>query len=255
MLLAIDIGNTFIHVGLIKGQRIIKIYQIVTANPQGKLIKDFKKVCKHIKKNFKLFEGPIVCSVVPQALKIVEKVLKNEIRKGTIVLGRDLIVPISNRYHNPKQVGQDRLVCAYASMRLYGCPVLVIDLGTAITLDVVSTKQEYLGGIIVPGIRLSAESLFHKTALLPKVKISRPTSLIGKDTKASILSGIFYGYGAMMNGLIELIAKKFKNRFKVIVTGGYSDIMKHYIGKRIDVIDQHLVFRGLQLLWEWEINH
>ena len=166
-------------------------------------------------------------------------------------MGKDVIVPLINRYRNPRQVGQDRLVGAYAALKFYGAPVIVIDFGTAITFDVVSKRREYLGGIIVPGIRLSAESLFHKTALIPRIDIVKPGPLIGKDTQESVLSGIFYGYGAMSRGLIELIAKKFKgDKPKVIVTGGYTAQMKKYIASQITKIDRYLVFKGLFLLWE-----
>ena len=122
------------------------------------------------------------------------------------IIGRDIVVPIKNRYKNPKQVGQDRLVGAYGAMKIYGCPLIVVDLGTAITFDVISPKGEYLGGAIVPGIRLSAESLFLKTALLPHIEIQAPRHIIGKTTQESMLSGLFYGYGSLCRGIIDLIS-------------------------------------------------
>jgi type III pantothenate kinase len=102
--------------------------------------------------------------------------------------------------------------------------------------------------LIIPGIRLSAESLFEKTALLPKVRVCKPASVIGKDTKGSILSGIFYGYGEMLKGLIDLLAQKLHARPKVIMTGGYASLMKAYMNKRVDVMDADLIFKGLALL-------
>ncbi|MBU4333706.1 MAG: type III pantothenate kinase, partial [Candidatus Omnitrophica bacterium] len=119
----------------------------------------------------------------------------------------------------------------------------------AITFDIVSKKGEYEGGMIIPGIRLSAESLFKNTALLPHVDvIEEPEELIGKDTKQSILSGIFFGYGEMCSGLIKNISKNIKGRPKVIITGGFADLMKKYLSKKVTKVDPDLVFKGLGLL-------
>jgi type III pantothenate kinase len=164
------------------------------------------------------------------------------------VVGQDIKVPIKNNYRYPRQVGQDRLVGAYAAKVFYGVPLIVVDFGTAITFDVVSKKGEYLGGIIVPGIRLTAESLFKKTALLPKVEIARPKELIGRDTKNSILSGIFYGYGSLCDGLVRLINQELQFRPKVIATGGYVEIMQQF-SREIQKVDEELIFRGLSLLY------
>ena len=140
------------------------------------------------------------------------------------------------------------MVCAHAAVELYGAPVVVVDLGTAITFDVVSSKHEYLGGMIVPGIRLSAEALYDKTALLPKIEIHKPKRLIGKTTEESILSGLCYGYGEMITGLIDLLSKQWKERPEIIVTGGFSDLMKHYVPEYKCIVEKELVFKGIQLL-------
>ena len=166
-----------------------------------------------------------------------------------LVVGRDIKVPIKNLYRKAYQVGQDRLVGAYGAKILYGTPAIIIDFGTATTFDVVSKKGEYLGGVIVPGLRLSIESLFEKTALLPKVKIQRPEGVIGKDTKNSILSGISYGYGSLCDGMIELISKQIKQKPVVIITGGYSALIKEFI-KRFDYIDKSLVFKGMYFSYQ-----
>ena len=247
-MLAVDIGNTMISLGVLKGKSVVAVREIETRLPGAKLQESLNQVLNKFKKDFS-FEDAIICSVVPPVLEVIKKVIEKNLRIKPLVVGKEVRVPIINRYRNPKQVGQDRLVGAYAAMQYYGKPVIVIDFGTAITFDVVSKKREYLGGIIVPGIRLSAESLFHKTALIPRIDIVKPGPLIGKDTQESVLSGIFYGYGAMSRGLIDLIAKKFKSSPKVIVTGGYTQQMGKYIADQITKIDRHLVFKGLYLLW------
>ena len=202
-----------------------------------------------IKKKYPQLSGVILCSVVPEHLKIVQRAVQRYLKIEPLIIGKNIKVPIKNNYFNPKQVGQDRLVCAYATKYLYGYPAIVIDFGTAITFDMVSPQGSYEGGIIVPGIRLSVESLYKKTALLPKIdSIHKPRALIGKNTKDSILSGIFFGYGSMCCGLIDQISKQLKGKPKVIVTGGYTHLMKKFISKKISKIDKNLVFKGMQLL-------
>ena len=202
MLLAIDIGNTTIALGLIENKKVLKISRVETHLPRNFLRKKLRTICASFARQCPQLEGIAICSVVPPRLEMVQSVAEKIFSIKPFVIGKDRLVPITNCYRKPKQVGQDRLVCAYAAMTLYGAPTVIIDFGTAITFDVVSRKKEYLGGIIIPGIRLSAESLSAKTALLPKIRIKGPKSLIGRDTQGSILSGLFYGYGAMSSGLI-----------------------------------------------------
>lgn len=243
-ILAVDMGNTSISFGLFRGKRIVKRMDIPSGQSAVSLRKALRKACGR----FKTARGVVVCSVVPRILKIAEPLLRKQF--GEIqVAGKNLEIPISNRYRNPRQVGQDRLVGAYAAAHLYRTPCIIIDLGTAITLDVVSGKKEYLGGIIAPGIKLSADTLFQKAALLPRVVIKKPRHLIGKDTETSILSGIFYGYGEMLKGLVEMTVRKTGGNPYVIITGGFTDLMRRYIRSRIDKVDRDLVLKGLRLLY------
>ena len=202
MLLAIDIGNTTIGFAVIRQGRAYCITAIVDTDAK---INKIKAVVAKILRAHAISRA-IICSVVPKASKTLEDMLKKTVPVD--IIGRDIMVPIKNRYKNPKQVGQDRLVGAYGAMKIYGCPLIVVDLGTAITFDVISAKGEYLGGAIVPGIRLSAESLFLKTALLPNIEIQAPRHIIGKTTQESILSGLFYGYGSLCKGMIDLLSSQ-----------------------------------------------
>ena len=246
MILAVDIGNTTIRLALMRGRRVVQRFILETELNHRDLTAEFQRVLGRLPgKNVRQV---VISSVVPLKLRLVQEIILKNMGIKPKVIGRDVIVPIKNRYRNPKQVGQDRLVGAYAALKLYGVPAIVIDFGTAITFDVVSARKEYLGGIIVPGIRLSAESLFSKTALLPKVRIQCPRSLIGRDTQGSILSGLFYGYGALSSGLIERIAKTIKGKPKVIITGGHLSLMRKFISKQVDVVDPDLVFKGIALL-------
>ena len=249
MLLAIDIGNTTISLGCVKGGRVVKTYDIPTASSAKQVHLQLKRLLGKILKKFHRIDGVVICSVVPSVLKYVCASVKQLVSCPVSVIGKDIRVPIKNNYRHPKQVGQDRLLCAYAVKTLYGRPAIVIDFGTAITFDVVSHRGEYEGGMIIPGIQMSADSLYQKTALLPRIdKIRAPRSLVGKDTKHSILSGIFYGYGAMSQGLIDMISRSLRGKPKVIVTGGYTHLMKKFVANKVNKIDPHLVFKGMYLL-------
>jgi len=264
MLLAIDIGNTTIGFAVIhKSGRIVSVAIVDTEAKANKIKAVVARVLRaHV------ISRAIICSVVPKASRVLEDILKKTVPVD--IIGRDIIVPIKNRYKNPKQVGQDRLVGAYGAMKIYGCPLIVVDLGTAITFDVISPKGEYLGGAIVPGIRLSAESLFLKTALLPHIKIQAPRHIIGKTTQESILSGLFYGYGSLCKGMIDLLSVSLRGTseasdeaisVKVVMTGGHTRLMKKFISPKISklsnrhsresgnpIIDEDLVFKGIYFL-------
>ncbi|MBI5024949.1 MAG: type III pantothenate kinase [Candidatus Omnitrophica bacterium] len=249
MILAVDIGNTTIACGVCAGRKILAVYRMDAFSGKARLTKEMEKLCGRIYRQYPSLRDVVICSVVPKALAIAEGVIRRKLHVKPLVIGRDVKVPIKNNYKNPRQVGQDRLVGAYAAKCLYKAPCLIIDFGTAITFDVVSARGEYEGGIIIPGLRLSAESLFQKTALLPRIDAIRaPRSLIGKDTVESILSGLFNGYGAMCRGLIDQIAGTMSRRPKVIITGGHTRLMQKFIRKKIDKIDQTLVFKGIVLV-------
>ncbi|MEI7998482.1 MAG: type III pantothenate kinase [Candidatus Omnitrophota bacterium] len=247
-MLAIDIGNTTIALGVLKKGKVIESLRIDTTDKSHVL-----KVALNKRLNYFLKKGydckrVVICSVVPTKTELVERYIKKILNTRPVVVGRDVIVPIKNCYKKPSQVGQDRLVGAYAALVLYGKPLIVVDLGTAITFDVVSQKGEYLGGAIVPGIRLSAEALFLKTALLPEIDIHAPKNPIGKTTQESILSGLFYGYGALCQGFIDLLARQVKVKPKVVMTGGHTQLMKKFVSPKIRIIDENLVFKGLYIL-------
>ncbi len=249
MLLAVDIGNTMISLAVLRGKRIVGRFSVETPCKGQKNSWAIIPMLKDIKEKHPQINKGVVCSVVPPVSKMIQSVVKRRFNIKLSVIGEDIKVPIQNNYRDPQQVGQDRLVGAYAAKCLYGVPAIIIDFGTAITFDVVSSKGIYEGGIIIPGIRLSVESLFQKTALLPPVNsIKIPRQLIGKDTEESILSGIFWGYGTMASGLIDLIQKKCKGRAKVIVTGGHTSLMKKFIVGKIDEVDKDLVFKGMKIL-------
>ncbi|MCX5702486.1 MAG: type III pantothenate kinase [Candidatus Omnitrophica bacterium] len=240
MLLTVDIGNTNINFGIFKGLRLVKKFFIPT--------KDYS--IRRIKSELRKYsiKESIIASVVPKACNILEKDLKSLFTRRPCVLGKNTKVPIINFYRNPSKVGQDRLVNAYAGVMLYGAPLILIDFGTAITIDVVSKKKEYLGGLIIPGLGISLTALAKHTALLPRIKLSDPKELIGSDTKNSILSGIVYGFSALADNLAERIKDKIGMGAKIVATGGDIGLIAKY-SKCIDKVDRDLTLKGLNIIF------
>ncbi|MDD5045282.1 MAG: type III pantothenate kinase, partial [Candidatus Omnitrophica bacterium] len=188
-----------------------------------------------------------ISSVVPKARDILSRDLKKLLGITPFILGKNITAPIKNLYHYPKKAGQDRLVNAYAGAMLYGAPLIVVDLGTAVTFDVVSRKKEYLGGMILPGLRVSLEGLFENTALVPKIKLKSPKEFIGRDTESGVLSGLVFGYAALIDKLSERIKEKIGKGAFVIGTGGDMELVGRYC-REMDRIDPDLALKGLDLI-------
>ncbi len=246
MLLAIDIGNTNISCGIFKGSKLIKKFDIPTRT-------SFKKhLAKRIKDPFKI-SASIICSVVPKQTKIVFQDIVSLTGKTPYILGKNLIVPIKNLYHKPKQVGQDRLVNAFAASFFYRPPLIVIDSGTAITFDVISRNKAYLGGLIVPGMGISLAALKEKTALLPQVKLDQPQSLIGTDTKKSMISGVVLGTADLCKGLTARLKQELGKNVQVVGTGGNICMIKKYSRMHMKV-NSDLTLKGINLIYRDEIK-
>lgn len=241
MLMAIDVGNTNINIGLFRKNRLIKRYSLPAKN---------NKYCTYINKVIKRLkvDNVIICSVVPSMTRCLENNLRKILDKKVLIVGKNIKAPVKNLYQKPKEVGQDRLVNAYAGTLLYGSPLIVVDFGTAVTFDIISKGAEYLGGLILPGLELSLEALHRGTALLPKVKLNKPKELIGRDTKNSILSGIVYGLAALTDDLISRIKNTIGSKTKVIGTGGSINLIKAYC-KEINYADKDLTLKGLNAIY------
>ncbi len=241
--LCIDIGNTSITVGCFKNGKLEKTFRIPT--------KEFKKTAiRTIQSalNLKNVEAAVIASVVPLAGKFLRAELPKKLKLKTFLIGQDLTPPIRNRYKNPKQVGMDRLMSAVAVYEKYRKNAIVIDFGTAITFDAVTQKGEYLGGVIAPGIEISLDALFERTALLPRIRLARPKSILGRDTIESIQSGCSYGIGGLCDRIVLELQKKLGKNTLVIATGGYARFMSRYC-RSIWKIDDDLVLRGILLTY------
>ncbi len=241
MLLAVDIGNTNINFGLFKAGKLIRRFSIPARSYSFHRLKSGLSGYRP--------ENSVICSVVPKISPLINKDLRALIGVRPYNIGKQIKAPVKNLYRKPRQVGQDRLVNAYAGIVMFGSPLIIIDFGTAVTFDVVSAQKEYLGGMILPGLNLSLKALYENTALLPRVRLARPKELIGRDTQGSILSGVVYGFAAMADDLTKRIRGKIGKNAKVIATGGDSEILKKYC-RSIDRVDPNLTLKGMYYIYK-----
>jgi type III pantothenate kinase len=165
------------------------------------------------------------------------------------VVGAGTKTGVKIRMDNPREVGPDRIVHSAAAHHLYGGPLIIVDMGTATTFDTVSKNGEYTGGAIAPGFQTSAEALFARTAMLPRVNLTRPNKAIGTNTISAMQSGIVFGYVGLIEGMINRIQKELPEKAKVIVTGGFTDILDRETSE-IDIVNTNLIFIGLKLIYD-----
>lgn len=242
MLLAIDIGNTSIHNGIFDKKVLRKAFRISGCSRDLK-----KEYSAKLRRYAGDIDSVIVTSVVPDVLKKVEKAVKKIVNKKCAVVGRDVESGIKNLYRNPRQVGTDRLVNTRAAYELYGGECIVVDFGTAITIDIVNKKRQYIGGVIAPGPGISLSALYEKTALLPKVAIRKPKGILGKETSESMIIGIVVGFSGLCDGIVQKLKKRYCRDARVIITGGFSSLIGSYC-ESADKIDANLTLKGLQLI-------
>ena len=242
MMLAIDIGNTNTAVGLFRGRRLVRRFTLPTSMARGP-----GRLRKKLEAAGGRSHEAVVCSVVPWATPNIVRALRAAGCPRVRAVGRNLRVPLRNRYRYPRQVGQDRLVGAYAAWKRFKRDCIVCDFGTAITIDVVTKQGEYLGGVIAPGLEISLDALATRTALLPKVELKEPPELLGRDTANSIRAGLLYGCAALCDGLVEQLKRRYVPHATVVATGGASPfIAKH--ASCINHLRPHLVLEGLYAL-------
>lgn len=238
MLLSVDIGNTSINNGIFDGRILKKTFRVPTYA---------KAMAELYVKRLSGVRNAVIVSVVPKVLGRVERICERALGKKVMVVGRDISSGIKNRYRNPRQVGQDRLVNARAAYEMYGGPCIIVDFGTAITIDVVSKKKEYIGGLIVPGIEISLSALSEKAAMLPRVRLKKPKGVLGRETRESMVNGAVYGFASLCDGVVERLKKIYGAKGSVIATGGTSKLIGPYCNT-IKKIDPELTLEGLRLI-------
>ncbi|TET39702.1 MAG: type III pantothenate kinase [Dehalococcoidia bacterium] len=251
MLLAIDIGNTSIGFGVFDGERMCATWDVAadikkTADEYAVL---FLNLLPREGLSLSDIDHAIIASVVPPLEPVFEELSERYLKVSPLIVGPGVKTGVRICTDNPREVGADRVVNAAAAHRLYGGPLIIIDFGTATTVDAVSKEGDYLGGAIAPGIGIAAEALFERASKLPRIELIAPEHAIGKNTVASMQSGMIFGYVGLIESLVRRIRQELGGKARVIATGGLADIIAKET-KVVDVVSPHLSLLGLRLIHE-----
>ncbi len=251
MLLAIDIGNTSIAIGIFQGKKLIQQWKIraereKTSDEYGITLLNLLSTSGQEGAGI---ESAIISSVVPPLTPVFQELIKNLFEVQALVVGPGLKTGMPILYENPLEVGADRVVAAVAAFAKYGGPAIVVDFGTATTFDAISSQGEYLGGAIAPGIQIGAEALYLKTAKLPRIEIKKPQRAIGRTTVSSMQSGLYFGYIGLISRIIEEMRKELGGEAITISTGGFAAQISHEISS-IRFHEPSLVLEGLRIVYE-----
>jgi len=249
MLLAFDIGNTTIAIGLFRGKKLVKSWKVKTdsdrtADEYGAIMLNLIQVAGLQAKSV---TGAIISSVVPPLTHVIEEICAEFFGAKALVVGPGLKTGMPILYENPLEVGADRITAAVAAFEKYGGPAVVVDFGTATTFDAISAKGEYLGGAIAPGIQISAEALYLKTARLPRIEIRKPKRAIGRTTVSSMQSGLYFGYVGLVTNTIAEIRGELGKNARVIATGGFGKQVASEV-PAIEAYEPDLVLDGLRII-------
>ncbi len=252
MIVGVDIGNTTTEIGFIENLNSIKSYKISTEKKRTK--DEWSLLLSLLLKNERIFktdiEAVLISSVVPTIDTKLSQTFKDTLSIDPLFIGKDVQIPIKNMYKKPEEVGADRLLNVFSATRKIKPPLVVIDLGTAVTFDIVEEDGSYQGGLIFPGIESSIECLFSKAEKLPKIDIKLPNYVTGKTTEESINAGIFWGYISLIEGIVNLIEKEYKKSFKVVITGGSSEEIFKGL-KEGYILNRKLAMEGFYYLYKY----
>jgi len=251
MILAVDIGNTNIVFGLFDGGEIACDWRIgtdksKTSDEYGLL---FRELLQFREIDLSSIDGAAISCVVPTILGTIANAINAYFNVDSLVVGPGIKSGMPILYHNPKEVGADRICNGVAAFEKYKGSVIVVDFGTATTFDCISENGEYIGGTITPGLLISAEALYREASKHPRVEIIKPENVIGKTTVESIQSGIVYGYAGLVDGIVANIRKEMKTNPGVIATGGSANLISTE-SKAIESVDEFLTLKGLKLIYE-----
>ena len=252
MLLVVDVGNTQTHLGTFRGEELVHDWRFATVRDStaDELGARLSNLLELRGLGFADIDGSIVSSSVPLLSEEWTVMVRRYLGHEMLIVGPAIRTGMPIRYDNPREVGADRLVNAVAAFHRVGDRCIVVDFGTAITYDVVSSAGEYLGGIITPGAEISIDALYQRAAKLPKVELAEPRTLIGKSTVEAIRSGIVFGFAGQVDGIVRRLRDELGEDTTVLATGGLARALVPAVRESIDEVDDLLTLTGLRLIWE-----
>lgn len=250
MVLAVDIGNSNIVIGCFEKEKILFIERLSTNQNCTALEYTimFKNILELNNLSNESIEGGIISSVVPSVTHTIQAAVHRLTEKPVMIVGPGVKNGLKIKLDNPAQLGSDRVADAVAAIHDYPCPLIIIDMGTATTISAVDRDKNFLGGMIIPGLRVSLDSLTMRTSQLPKISLDPPKKVIGSNTIDCMKSGIIYSTAASIDGVIERIEEELGETCTVISTGGLSRSIIPYC-KRDIIIDDQLLLKGLMVIY------